>query len=108
MDEDFFEGLGDLDARSREVIEGARRQAVKLRLEVERKLKDLGDELERDYGLPRAVIDRELAKRRGQLLREFENGLRASINRLDKENRERVAPAVQRVIKAFREAAEEK
>jgi BMFP domain-containing protein YqiC len=105
MGEDIFESIADLEKRSEEVIERARLQAVKLRAEVERKLKAVGDELERDYGFPREEIERELEKRRQQIFRDFEARTRASLSRLDAVKREKIAPIIERVIKAFLESA---
>ena len=105
MDEDIFESIADLEKRSDEVIERARLQAVELRAEVERKLKALGDELERDYGLPREEIEREMEKRRQQIFRDFEARTRASLAKLDADKREKIAPIIERVIKAFLESA---
>jgi vacuolar-type H+-ATPase subunit H len=105
MGEDIFESIADLEKRSDEVIERARRQAVELRAEVERKLKALGDELERDYGLPRAEIERELEKRRRQIFRDFEARMHASLAKLSVDKREKIAPIIERVIKAFLESA---
>ena len=105
MGEDIFESIADLEKRADEVIERARLQAVELRAEVERKLKSLGDELERDHGLPRAQIERELAKRRQQILHEFEARMRAGLAKLDSVKREKIAPIIERVIKAFLESA---
>jgi vacuolar-type H+-ATPase subunit H len=105
MDEDIFESIADLEKRSDEVIERARLQAVELRAEVERKLQALGDELEHDYNLPREQIERELEKRRQQIFRDFEARTRASLTRLSADKREKIAPIIERVIKAFLESA---
>ena len=105
MGEDIFESVADLEGRADEVIERARLQAVELRAEVERKLKSLGDEIERDHGLPRAQIERELDKRRQQILHEFEARMRAGLTKLDAVKREKIAPIIERVIKAFLESA---
>lgn len=104
MGEDIFDSIADLEKRADEVIERARLQAVKLRAEVERRLKALGDELERDHGLPREAIERELEKRRQQILRDFEVRMRASLAKLDVVKREKIAPIIERVIKAFLES----
>jgi hypothetical protein len=105
VDEDIFESIADLEKRSDEVIKRARLRAVELRAEVERKLKALGDQLERDYGLPREEIERELEKRRQQIFREFAARMRASLSRLDAVKREKIAPIIERVIKGFLESA---
>jgi BMFP domain-containing protein YqiC len=105
MGEDIFESIADLEKRSDEVIERARLRAVELRADVERRLKALGDELERDYGLPRGEIERELEKRRQQIFRDFEARMRTSLTQLDAVKREKIAPIIERVIKAFLESA---
>jgi hypothetical protein len=104
MGEDIFESIEGLEKRADEVIERARLQAVELRAEVERKLKALGDELERDYGLPRAEIERQLEKRRQQIFHDFEARTRASLAKLNADKREKIAPIIERVIKAFLES----
>jgi len=104
MGEDIFKSIEDLEKRTDEVIERARLQAVELRAEVERKLKTLGDELERDYGLPRAEIERQLEKRRQQIFLDFEARTRASLAKLNADKREKIAPIIERVIKAFLES----
>jgi BMFP domain-containing protein YqiC len=105
MGEDIFEGLADLEKRADEVIERARLHAAELRAEVERKLKALGDELERDYHLPREAIERELEKRRRQILQDFEARMRASLAKLDAAKREKILPIIESVTKAFLESA---
>jgi vacuolar-type H+-ATPase subunit H len=105
MGEDIFKSIEDLEKRADEVIERARLQAVQLRAEMERKLKGVGEELERDYGLPREEIERELEKRRQQIFRDFESRTRASLAKLNADKREKIAPIIERVIKAFMDSA---
>ena len=104
MSEDLFESIADLEKRSDEMVERARRRAVELRAEVEAKLKSVAEELHR-HGLDSAQIERELDKRRQQILREFETRTRASLAKLDAMKREKIAPIIEHVIKAFMESS---
>jgi vacuolar-type H+-ATPase subunit H len=103
MGEDIFETISELQKRAEETVDCARQQARQMRAEVERKLKALADELEHTHGMKREQIERELAKRREQILREFETRMKSSLARLDKVKRDKVAPVVEHIIRAFME-----
>lgn len=103
MSEDIFETIAKLEKHADEIVEKARQQAKELRREVEHKLKTLAEELERDYHKQRDEIEREIAIQRERLLRDFEQRIRASLEKLDVVRREKVAPLVEHVIKAFLE-----
>ena len=104
MNEDIFKTIAGMEKRAEEMVERAKQQARDMRGEVERKLAALADELEREHGMKRADIERELAKRREQIVRAFETKLRESLDKLDAAKSEKVAPAVEHVIKAFMDA----
>ena len=105
MAEDIFESIANLEQRADEVVSKAKAQARELRKDVERKLKDLADELERDYGKQREEIEQTVAAKRAEILRSFEERMRAGLEKLDAVRREKVAPLVNHVIKAFLEHA---
>ena len=106
MADDLF-NIDEMGKRADELVERARQQARKLRVDVERRLKEVADELERTHGRDRAAIERELTKRREQILQTFEQRMRQSLDTYDAAKRERLAPVVEHVIKAFRDHARE-
>jgi len=103
MSEDIFDSVAGLEKRADEVVARAKAQAKQLRQEVDAKLEAMAEELERDHGLQREEVERVLAQPREKLFREFEHGMEASLAKLEKVRREKVAPLVAQVIKAFLE-----
>ncbi len=103
MSEDIFESIADLEKRADEVVERAKQQAREFREEVDRLLKAEADRLEREGKKERKEIERELAKRREEMFRKFEECMRAGRQKLETVRREKVAPLVEHVIKAFLE-----
>jgi len=103
MNGDIFETIAALEKRADEIVEKAKARAKAFRAEVDEKLKALAEELEKERGLRREQVEAEVAARRAQLFTEFEERMRRSMDRLDAVRREKVAPLVEHVIKAFLE-----
>ena len=103
MTDDIFQGIADLEKRADEVVAHARQQAREFRQEVNHKLKELADQLERDHGVRREEAERIIAAQREKLFNDFEQKMQAGLAELDRVRREKVAPLVDRVIKAFLE-----
>lgn len=106
MSEDIFESIAKFEKQADEVVERAKAQAREFREEVDRKLKALADQLERDYGKQREEIELVMADKREKLFKEFEAHLRAGLARLDKARQEKLAPLIERVIEAFLEGTD--
>jgi BMFP domain-containing protein YqiC len=101
--DDIFEDIARLEKRADEMVARARQDARKLRKDVDAKLKDLADRLEKDYGKRREEIEAELAKRREKIMADLEEKMKERLSRLDAVRREKVEPLVQHVINAFLE-----
>ena len=104
MSDDIFESISNLERKADEIVEHARQQARAFRDEVETTLKALAEELERDYGKQREDVEEIVAEQRKKLFAEFEMRLREGLEKLEKVKREKVAPLVEQVVKAFLES----